>query len=173
MMHSASVVQLVLHAVGPQTYWSQLFTIGSEQVPLPLQVRALVCVPAMHEAGLPQVVPEATCWHFWLAVQFPVLPHSPLERHIEGMCGSGSPAATPVQVPGFEPLQVWQSPQEAVWQQTPSTHVPFAHGAPVPQWSPNPPPLVQTPPMQNEPLAQSVACVAGVHESLHPEVVQA
>src|SRR5206468_8543602 len=81
--------------------------------------------------------------------------------------------ATPVQVPGLEPLQVWQSPHEALWQQTPSTHVPFAHGAAAEQWSPNPPPLVHVFPTQKEPVAQSVSCVATVQDILQPEVVQA
>ncbi len=171
MMHSASVMQLVLQAVVPQTYWSQLFTVASEQVPLPSHVRALVWVPPVQDAGLPQVVPAAICWHFLPAVQFPVLPHSPFDMHMP--CGSGSPAETPVQVPGLEPLHVSQSPQEAEWQQTPSTQVPLAQGASAEQWSPNPPPLTHAVPMQMEPEAQSVAWVAGVQEVLHPEVVQA
>ncbi len=138
-----SPMHMVLQDVPPQTYWSQLFTVASGQLPLPSQARALVCIPPEQEAGFPHAVPEATCWHFLPAAQLPVLPHSPFDAH--RLCGSGSPAETAVQVPGVDPLQVSQVPHEAEWQQTPSTQVPLAHGAPVPQESPNPPPLLHMP----------------------------
>lgn len=170
-MQSASVMHMSLQVVPPQTYCPQPVTVASWQVPLPSQVRPLVCVPPMQDGSLPHFVPDAICSHFCLFVQFPVLPQSPFDMHM--LCGSGLPAATLVHVPGLEPLQVWQSPHDVVLQQTPSTHVPVAHGAPAEQWSPNPPPLVHVPPMQKEPAAQSAACVATVHEVLQPEVVQA
>lgn len=163
------VVQLVLQSVAEaQTYPPQLVLVGSWHMPLPSHVCPLVSVPSEQDAALPQVVPADFCWHVFIAVHRPVLPHSPFAMH--RLCGSATPGPTPVQVPGLEPLQVWQRPQEAEWQQTPSTQVPLAHGAPAEQASPYPPPLVHVVPMQNDPLAQSVACVAGVHELLQGPV---
>jgi hypothetical protein len=78
-----------------------------------------------------------------------------------------------VQVPGLEPLQVWQSPQEVDLQQTPSTHVPLAQGASAEQWSPNPPPLLHMVPSQTDPSAQSEGTEPTEQDILHPVDVQA
>jgi hypothetical protein len=50
--------------------------------------------------------------------------------------GSGVPARTPSQVPGFGPLQVEHMPVQALTQQTPSTQKPEPHSLPAPQAAP-------------------------------------
>jgi hypothetical protein len=148
--------------------------VASPQVPLPSQVRALVWVPPVQEAALPQVVPDATCSHLWLFVHSPVLPHSPFCAHMP--LGSASPVATGVHVPRCPVrLQAWHIPHElpVVSQQTPSTHLPAAQGALDEQLSPSCPPVLQAPvPVsQVAPVAQSALLVQGA--ILQPPVVHA
>jgi hypothetical protein len=170
-MQSPSIVQLSRQAVAPQTYWPQEVEVGGEQAPAPSQLRALVALPLLHDAGAPQDVPEPTCWQVLSAAQVPVFPHSPLAAHRP--CGSALPVPTNVQVPAWPvTLQASQRPHEVppVLQQTPSTQVPAAHGWLLPQGSPMAPPLTQLPPLQTAPAAQSDGPPQPV---LHPSVVQA
>ena len=77
-MQSASDEHIVRQAVGPQTNWSHDLISAGGQLPAPSQVRPLICTPALHEAGSPQVVPAGVCAQVWLAAQAPVLPQTPL-----------------------------------------------------------------------------------------------
>jgi hypothetical protein len=61
-------------------------------------------------------------------LQVPVLPHGAAAVHWP--VGAAVPAASGVQVPGVEPLQVWQVPQVALPQQTPLTQLPLMHWFP-------------------------------------------
>src|SRR5579885_2018434 len=115
-------MHIVRQAVGPQTQGSHLSVLAGEQTPLPLQVRALVAEPFLHDAGSPHDVPDATCWQLLSAAQLPGFPHSPLGAHMP--LGSGLPVPTNVQVPAWPlTLQDWHWPQDVpvVLQQTPST----------------------------------------------------
>ncbi len=162
-------MQLVRQAVGPHTYWPQGVEVGSEQTPAPLQLRALVALPLLHEAGAPQAVPEDTCWQVLSAAHVPVFPHSPLAAH--RLWGSGLPVPTNVHVPAWPlTLQDWHWPHEVpvVLQQTPSTQVPAAQGVLLPHGSPMAPPLTHWPVTQTAPVAQSDGPLQPV---LQPSVV--
>lgn len=63
------------------------------------------------------------------------------------------PASSGVQVPGEEPLQVTQSPEQSVAQQTPSMQRPDAHAAPVEHAAPFASADVHVP-LQTAPIAQ-------------------
>lgn len=54
-MQSMSVAHTVLQAVGPQTYWSQLWAAGMEQLPAPSQKAAGVWLPPLQD-GSPHMV---------------------------------------------------------------------------------------------------------------------
>jgi hypothetical protein len=169
-MQSTSVMQLLLQAVAPHTYWSQLFTTGGAQLPAPSQKAALVCVPAVQD-GSPHMVVAGALAQVWSAAQVPVLPHLPLAA--QDPCGSATPVPTKVQVPALPvTLHDWQSGQSLsfVSQQTPSTQRPAAHWLSALQPAPMPPALAQCPVLsQNAPDAQSSAPLQVV---LHPVAVQ-
>jgi len=57
-LQSASLAQVVLHAVAPQAKAPHGVDAAARQVPIPSQVRAAVCVPMLHAAGT-QIVPLA------------------------------------------------------------------------------------------------------------------
>ena len=117
-----------MHDVGPQTYWSQLFTSGMAQLPAPSQKAALVWLPPVQD-GSPHMVVEGALAQVWSAAQVPVLPHLPGVAPQEP-CGSATPVPTNVQVPALPvTLHDWQVGQSLplVLQQTPSTQRPAAH----------------------------------------------
>jgi len=169
-MQSMSDAQVVLHAVAPHTYWSQLLTTAGGQLPAPSQKAALVCAPAVHD-GSPHMVVAGALAQLWSAAQAPVLPQAPLDLH--DPCGSATPVPTNVQVPAWPvTLHDWQSGQAApmVLQQTPSMQRPAAHWLSALQPAPMPPALTQwLVASQKAPDAQSAGPLQVV---LQPAVVQ-
>ena len=79
----------------------------------------------MHDTGRPHATDVAACVQPLAPLQVPVLPQGGLAVHWP--VGAGVPAASGVHVPGEVPAQVWQVPQVAVPQQTPSTQLPLMH----------------------------------------------
>jgi hypothetical protein len=130
----ASDVQFVRHAFVPQTYAPQLLVAAWLQVPLPEQDDAGWKVVPVQETPRPQAVDAAACWQPLAPLHVPVLPQGALAGHWPA--GAGVPSASGVQVPGVVPLQVWQVPQAALPQQTPSTQLPLMHWLAAPQIDP-------------------------------------
>jgi hypothetical protein len=139
---SWSPVQLVLQAVVPlHRNVPQLVVVAVWQVPLPSQVRALVCVelPAGHLDGT-QMVPAAYFSHAPLPLHLPSLPHVAAVWSVHPPCGSLCPAPTLVQVPAVlgETLHDLQVPLQLVEQQTPWLQKPDLHSLAAPQVWPFP-----------------------------------
>ena len=123
---SLSAAQLVRQAAPLHRYGEQLDAVDGAQAPLPLQCEIGVKVDPEHEA-VPHDTVVAACWHAPAPLHAPVLPHGGFGAH--SACGSGAPSATAAQLPALVPtLQAWQSPQDGLLQQTPSTHaLPVRH----------------------------------------------
>jgi hypothetical protein len=102
-------------------------------VPLPEQTGSSWRVAPVHD-GVPQDSPSRPCVQPLEPLQVPVLPQGKLAGHWPA--GAVVPAAIGVQVPGVVPLQVWQVPQAALPQQTPSTQAALVHSFAPPQGVP-------------------------------------
>jgi hypothetical protein len=148
---SVSTVQVALQAVPPlQTKGAQLSVVGCWQLPLPSQVRPVVSVdPPPGQEGARQEVPPAYFRQAPLPSQKPSWRQlaCPWSRQVP--CGSAVPFGTLVQVPGaLVSAQDWQTPVQAVWQQTPWAQKPEPHSADVTHDWPGPlsphDPLMQT-----------------------------
>jgi hypothetical protein len=72
--HCALVVQLAVQALLPQMKGAQGFVAGFTQLPLPLQVGAGCCAPAVQLAA-PQLVPARLMRQAPAPLQVPSLPH--------------------------------------------------------------------------------------------------
>src|SRR5215831_88219 len=144
--------------------------VGWTQLPLPLQVPAGVSVEPL-QVSVPQLVPTSTNAHWPLPSQVPLLPQGWLLLTAQPPCGSALPAATGWQAPGLpERLQIWQLPQLADEQQTPSTQLPLSHSVPAAQaWPSRLRP--QAPLLQNFPGAQSLLLAQTATQAL-PAMLQ-
>jgi len=137
---SASLLQAVLQLVEPlQRNGAQLVVLAVWQLPLPSQVRALVCVdvPA-GQLEATHTVPAAYLAQAPEPLQTPVVPHEPAPWSLHVPCGSLCPAATLVQVPAVlaETLHDLQTPLQLVLQQTPWLQKPDLHSSPLAQVRP-------------------------------------
>jgi hypothetical protein len=166
---SALVAQVVLHALPLHAYGVQSMPPPcGTHVPAPLQACVFRTVP--WHVGIPHIVPSAQSW------QAPAPSQKPSVPHVDWACAehslSGSvPAVMGPQVPSAPPPflaieHAWQRPVHAVAQQTPSTQKPDWHCADVEQGLPSPDCVVQTPPAQTYPGAQSAAVMHEVSHAL-------
>src|SRR5256885_1466634 len=123
-MQSASALQVVLHAVAPQTYWSQAVTTAAGQAPAPVQLAAAVASPAA------QVAPRHCAVGYAQAAALLPSPDPPhdepsLTQAVRAPCGAPATAVHWPTLPGTS--HAWHWPLQAWLQQTPSAHEPFAH----------------------------------------------
>jgi len=131
-MQSVSTAQLVLQAVGPQTYGVQAVTTEEGHVPVPLQLAALVAVPAEQVPARHTVEPAGYAQA--LAMVPSQDPPQALPSVVQAVrLPCGAPVAL-VQVPTLPATsQAWHCPPQALLQQTPSTQFAAAHSLPAPQ----------------------------------------
>src|SRR5215472_10723964 len=100
----------------------------------------------------------------------PAVPQLAAPWSVQRPAGSG-PAATGEQVPALPAmLQALQAVQEALAQQTPSVHMPLRQAALLLQLDPSGLRLVQMPPTQTVPPAQSVLRVQTVRQAVGPQM---
>ncbi len=117
-MQSASDAQLVLHAVGPQTYGAH-DVVFRLHPPAPSQAPSAVCDPPVQD-DTPHAEPAAICSQLPAASQLPSLPQGGLAAHWPA--GAGVPAVTFEQVPSGWPVSdithAWHVAVHAALQQT-------------------------------------------------------
>ena len=98
-------------------------------MPVPVQVDAGCSIDPVQDRPRPHDTEAAACVQPLAPLQVPVLPQGGLAAHWPA--GAAVPAASGVQVPGDDPLQVWQVPQLVLpagrLQQKPSTQLPLMH----------------------------------------------
>jgi hypothetical protein len=125
-MHCAAVVQLVAHAVVPQTYGVHCEVDTAGQAPAPLQPAARVCVPLAQLAARQLVDAPGK-----LQVAL-VPPHVPAHTPVPAQAGwpvRGAPL-TKLHVPGLPVLlQYSHAPAHAELQHTPSAQMPLVHSS--------------------------------------------
>lgn len=129
----------VAHAAPLQAYGAHAMFEAPRHVPVPSHVRAVVAVPAVHEA-LVHSVPLDHSRQPPLPSQVPSRPHVLAESCVQLSFGS-VPAGTGEQYPALPArLHVVQMLVQAVSQQTPSTQKPRSHwlacvhATPTPNW---------------------------------------
>ena len=121
--HWALVVQEVTQAVAPHTYGAHAVAPGALQLPAPSQEPVPpLWLPPVHDIVTLQVVPVTAIWQPPEPLHWPVLPQVEVTGQKLAVRGA-PPAAVGVHVPGVA-IQVWQSPEQALLQQTPSTQNP-------------------------------------------------
>jgi len=114
-----SIAQVFRQVSVAQTYGVQLDAVGARQPPVPLQWDSGVKVEPEHDC-VPHETVVAASWQAPAPLHMPVLPQGGLAVHWPA--GAAVPAGTLAQLPAAVPtLHDWQSPQELLLQQTPST----------------------------------------------------
>jgi hypothetical protein len=114
-----SAVQLVPHTAPLHMYGEQLDVVAAAHAPVPVQCDSDVSVEPEHDA-VPHATVAAACKHAPAPLHAPVLPQGGLAA--QPPCGSAVPTGTGAQLPAAVPtLHAWQSPQDMLLQQTPST----------------------------------------------------
>jgi len=132
---SALVAQVVLQALGPQTYGAHELVVFA-QVPLPSHDAAGVNVEPV-QAAAAQPVPAAYFWQAPLPLQRPLRPQvvAPASAHwASGSCPPGTATQVPTEPETAHELQVEEQAvaQQTPWAQTPELHVvPAVHAVPL------------------------------------------
>ena len=112
-----SIAQVLRQVSPPHMYGEQFCALGARQLPVPLQCETGVKVEPEHDCA-PHDTVVAASWQAPAPLHAPVFPQGGLAVHRLSALPSGVNAQLPALVPT---LHDWQSEQELVLQQTPST----------------------------------------------------
>jgi hypothetical protein len=130
-------VPVTLHVVAQAVplahakFVGQAPVVPAVQVPVPVQVLAMVSMLPVHEAAA-QTVPDAQSWQAPEPLQLPLLPQVDIAVAVHWLAGTGAvPAVTLPHVPSVPPVsaaeQAMHVPVQAKLQQTPLAQKPLAH----------------------------------------------